>query len=427
MIHHWLRRLHVARAGAIANSSLVKHLRLTLGPLLVGTAVLLAACGQAPAVSAASTMTVTDIVGRTVTIKQPVERMILGEGRQLYVVAALDREDPFQRIVGWSEDLKTADLDAYHKYRAKFPKLADIPVFGHPSRGQFSAEKAIDLKPDVVVLSLNSYATAEESGLIAQLAKVGIPTVVIDYRQYPLENTVPSTILLGKLLNRDERAQQVVDFYLQQLNQVYSRLAKIKQPKPSVFMYRAAGLGDCCGTFGRANLGLVLERAGGVNLGSRLVPGWFGTINPEKVLVADPDAIIVTGSNWSHYARRGLYVSLGYSAQPDEAREQLTRLVASLAGWSTLKAVNNHRVHAIWHQFYNSPYHFVALQQFAKWVYPEAFKDVDPERVFKEFHDRFLPIDYSGTFWVSLGSGGGFSGNSSQARSIEVLEDVIWP
>lgn len=427
MIHYVLRRLNVASAGAIANRSLVKHRKLTSGPLLVVTAVLMAACGQALAAPTASTITVTDIVGRAVTVKQPVERIILDEGRQIYIVAALDREDPFKRIVGWSEDLKTADLDAYNKYQAKFPKLADIPVFGHLGSGQFSAEKAIELKPDVVVLSLDSYATAQESGLIAQLAKVGIPTVVIDYRQYPLEHTAPSTILLGKLLDREERAQQVVDFYLQQLNQVYSRIANLKKPRPTVFLYRAAGLGDCCGTFGRANLGLLLERAGGVNLGSELVPGWSGTINPEKVLVADPDAIIVTGSNWTHYAHGGLYVSLGYAAQPDAATEQLKRLVASLPGWSTLKAVKNQRVHAIWHQFYNSPYHFVALQQFAKWVYPEEFKDVDPEHVFKEFHARFLPIDHSGTFWASLGSGGRFSGNSAHAASIAVLEEVIWP
>jgi iron complex transport system substrate-binding protein len=45
----------------------------------------------------------------------------------------------------------------------------------------------------------------------------------------------------------------------------------------------------------------------------------------------------------------------------------------------------------------------VALQVFSKWLYPEEFAELDPEATFKEFHDRFLPIDYSGTFWVSSG------------------------
>jgi iron complex transport system substrate-binding protein len=64
--------------------------------------------------------------------------------------------------------------------------------------------------------------------------------------------------------------------------------------------------------------------------------------------------------------------------------------------------VQNGRVHAIWHQFYNSPYHFVALQQIAKWMYPAEFADLDPDAGFREFHTQFLPIGYGGTFWTSL-------------------------
>jgi iron complex transport system substrate-binding protein len=43
------------------------------------------------------------------------------------------------------------------------------------------------------------------------------------------------------------------------------------------------------------------------------------------------------------------------------------------------------------------------LQVFAKWLYPQEFADLNPEATFKDFHDKFLPIDYSGTFWVSMG------------------------
>jgi hypothetical protein len=42
-----------------------------------------------------ASVTVTDIAGRTVTVKQPVERIILGEGRQMYIIAALEPDDPF--------------------------------------------------------------------------------------------------------------------------------------------------------------------------------------------------------------------------------------------------------------------------------------------------------------------------------------------
>ncbi len=37
----------------------------------------------------------------------------------------------------------------------------------------------------------------------------------------------------------------------------------------------------------------------------------------------------------------------------------------------------------------------------AKWFYPEEFKDVDPNVALKEYHDKFMPIDYTGTFLYS--------------------------
>jgi iron complex transport system substrate-binding protein len=168
-----------------------------------------------------TSVTVTDIAGRVVTIKQPVERIILGEGRQMYVIAALEPEDPFERIVGWRDDLRTADLDTFNKYKEKYPDIVNIPQFGNPSSGEFSVEQALALEPDVFILNLGALEGAREVGLLDQLAEVGIPTVVIDYRQDPLTNTVPSTLLLGRILQQEERAQEVMDFYLQQVNQVY--------------------------------------------------------------------------------------------------------------------------------------------------------------------------------------------------------------
>ena len=347
----------------------------------------------------------TDIAGRTITIEKPVERVILGEARQIYIVAALQPGNPFNRIVGWRNDLRQFDADTFNKYKEIFPEVADIEEFGSPYSGEFSVERAIALDADVVTLNLGGLERAKEAGMIDQLAAVGIPVVVIDYRQEPLENTVPSTILLGRLFDQEERAQKIVDFYLQQVNQVYSRIAEIEGDKPVVFLDRAAGIrgaDTCCGTFGRANLGLIIERAGGINMGSDLIPGWGGNFNPEQIIVTDPDVIIATGSNWFTYNPDGDFVSMGYYTDPADSRLAMRNLAEGRPGWNNLSAVTGGRYHVVWHQFYNSPYHFVVLQQFAKWFYPEAFADVDPVANFAEFHDRFLPIDYSGTFLVSV-------------------------
>ena len=346
----------------------------------------------------------TDIAGRTVTIDMPVERIILGEARQIYIAAALQPGNPFNKIVGWRSDLRQFDADTYNKYLELYPQVADIPEFGSPYSGDFSVEKAIALEADVVTLNLGGLERAREAGMIDQLDAVGIPVVVIDYRQFPLENTVPSTILLGRLFAEEERAQEIVDFYLQQVNKVYSVVEGIEKEKPLVLIDRAAGIqsaADCCRTYGSSNLGLMVERAGGINLGTDLLPGWSGTLNAEQIFVSDPDVIIATGSNWFTYNPEGDFVSMGYFVEPEDAQMRLKALGEKRPGWTELRALNEGRHHVVWHQFYNSPYNFAVLQQFAKWFYPDEFADMDPVANFAEFHDRFLPISYSGTFFAS--------------------------
>jgi iron complex transport system substrate-binding protein len=243
--------------------------------------------------------------------------------------------------------------------------MAEIPVFGRPGQADFSVEKAIALKPSVLILNLDAYGPSRET-VIPQLDQAGIPVVVVDFRQYPLENTVPSVLIMGKLFGREARAQELVDFYIQHINMVYEKVEEIEQrlePKPLAFIYRAARFGaDCCNTFGRGNMGLFVERAGGRNMGSDVIPGWSGTVNPEAVLAADPDLIIVTGSNWTHSASfEGFpYVTFGYDALPEQSRAQLKAGIELTPGWSHLKANENGRVYGIWHQFYNSPYSFYA-------------------------------------------------------------------
>ena len=45
---------------------------------------------------------------------------------------------------------------------------------------------------------------------------------------------------------------------------------------------------------------------------------------------------------------------------------------------------------------------FIGLQQMVKWLYPETFRDIEPEENFKEFHQRFMPIEYSGAWMIEI-------------------------
>ncbi len=352
---------------------------------------------------AAEKITVKDITGRDVQVSVPVERVILGEGRQIYFTAALDTETPFKRIVGWRDDFEKADLDGYNAYLEKYPEMKKIPTFGGMKDGTFDIEQAVTLKPDVIIMNIDAKSATEESGYIEKLAKVGIPLVYVDFREKAMENTTPSMRLIGKLFGKEERAEEFVKFHDEQLARVTDVLAKAGNiKKPVVFIERAGGYSDdCCMSFGNENFGRMVEIAGGINLAKDIIPGTFGTVNPEQIIASNPDQVIVTGANWELYVPGGDWIGVGPGADKALATSKLEKLMRRPA-FTDIAAVKTGNVHAIWHQFYNNPYQFVAIQQIAKWLHPDLFKDLDPEATFKELHERFLPVAYRSGYFVSL-------------------------
>lgn len=350
----------------------------------------------------ADPVTITDIAGREVTVEAPAKRIILGEGRQIYLLGVLEREAPFAHVVGWREDLNQADPNSYAAYAEKFPELKALPTFGGFKDGTFDVEQAASLKPDVILMNLESKAATEDAGYDDKLAQLGIPIVYVDFREDPLAHSVQSMQIMGKLTGREDRANEYITFVNEQMARVTDTLATATFTRPSVFVDRAGGYSeDCCMSFGAHNFGEYVQIAGGTNIASGIIPGTFGTLNPEQIIAANPDQVIVTGGQWDAYVPGGGWVGVGPGSDMAAAKAKLEALTHRVA-MTGISAVKTGQFHAIWHQFYDNPYYFVAVQRLAKWLHPDLFADLDPEATLKELHSRFLPVDYVPGYWVSL-------------------------
>lgn len=358
--------------------------------------------GAVAATQPPATTTVTDLLGRQVEVHVPVRRVILGEGRQLYLVAALDTENPMQRIVGWRKDLIQSDPDTWSAYLRKFPEIARIPTFGGFEDGTFDIEQAIAQQPDVIILNIEAQHATEDARYIEKLGALGIPVVYVDFRNNPMENTEPTMRLFGKLFGKEARAEAFIDFRARQIARVTDVLAAHNPPRPKVFIERIGGYTqDCCLSFGNENFGKFVELAGGDNVAKGIIRGTFGQLNPEQVLVSDPDQVVITSANWEAFAPLGSWIGVGPGADLNEARRKLGPYTQRPA-YSGIKAQKDQAFHAIWHQFYNSPYQFAAIQQLAKWFHPQLFADLDPDAGFRELHERFLPVPYEPGYFLSL-------------------------
>ncbi|MEZ0168584.1 ABC transporter substrate-binding protein [Microvirga sp. TS319] len=372
---------------------------------ILAVALVLLTLGLASPGRAADTMIkVTDLAGRTVTVKKGVQRAILGEGRLFYATVVLNKEHPFAQLAAIGDDLPKFDPDTWNQYLANVPDAKSVTLVSALASSDFSVEKAVALDADLIVLSLGFYDKAKETGILDNLEKAGIPTIFIDFRERPTQNAVPSMLLLGRVFDRQDQAQEFVDYYTQQMRRIYNVTNRLKQnERPLVFAEQAAGLepDTCCRSFGNFNFGEFVSEAGGLNWGSKFFSGASGIVNPEKIIVEDPTYLLMTGANWSKSNPGNKAVWLGYEAQPQKAQEQIRGLVQR-PGFAELSAVKSKKVMAIYHQFYQSPYHFVAIQALAKWIHPDKFENLDPQATFQELHDKFLPIPLTGIFWTEL-------------------------
>lgn len=343
--------------------------------------------------------TVTDIAGRSVEIPAKVDRILLGEGRLFYAVSLLEGKKPFDRIVGWQGDFRKLDPQTYSVYQAKFPEIDKIPLIGNTTADSVSPEKVLTLNPDVAIFGLSGHGPGRDSQLVKQLEKAGVPVVFVDFRTSPLKNTLPSMRLLGKVLHREQQAENYINFYQDNVRLVTDVTSKIPDnQKPSVFIeLKAATSDDCCGTAGNGNMGDFIDLAGGNNIAKGLLPGALGQINLEKVLSANPDVYIASGAKAPDAKDPG--IKLGAKVTEQQARDSLNSAMQR-TGISTLKAVQDGNSHAIWHSYYNSPYNVLAVQAFAKWIYPEKFASLDPKKTMDSMYQHFLAVDPSGTYWV---------------------------
>ena len=58
------------------------------------------------------------------------------------------------------------------------------------------------------------------------------------------------------------------------------------------------------------------------------------------------------------------------------------------------------RMYALYHDLSGHIFDLAGLQFFAKPIHPDLFDDLDPDAALREFHEKFYPVEYSGTWFL---------------------------
>lgn len=239
---------------------------------------------------------------------------------------------------------------------------------------------------------------------MTKLEDSGLPVVYLDGSTDPFTGSQRGVALLGDILSREKKAAGIVNYVDSQLNAVLNVIDRNRPVSPKVYL--EAGIegpekpGQTYGSSGipkkYTSWGAVLHRLRVNNIAEGIASP-MGSVSPEFILKSDPEVIVITGQNWNTSARA---MRLGYNVQQQEAGRLLSDF-STRPGWSSLSAVKHKRMYSVFHNS-AAVICFASIQALAKYIYPDHFKELDPEKNLKDFYRRFMPVTYSGTWMTAM-------------------------
>ncbi|WP_175544500.1 ABC transporter substrate-binding protein [Mesorhizobium sp. YR577] len=326
----------------------------------------------------------TDIEARELTIAAPARRILLATPSWYPALAILDNEVA-KRVIGIGRNpgdtLPEAERD-----------LSGKPRVGSTWSQTFSIEKALELKPDIVIGGRPS--RVQSQALESAFAKAGIPVVYVDFDSHPVRDTDRSFEILGRVLGAEDKAAEFVDFYRRHVRTITDRLTTPGLARPTLLMMSRGPSVPCClaspdngvtAYFG----GLGVENLAGVTNGA---PVQFSL---ESIIERDPDIFVAIDLFSDSRSMFGQPRSLAQGTASLETLKQEP-------GLRELAAMRNGRVHVLDSYLMRSPLNFVTFEALAKWIHPELFADLDPQATLDEINRRFLKTPLKGPFWTSL-------------------------
>ena len=238
-------------------------------------------------------LTLTDDLDRTVTLDAEPQRIVTMLPSHTETVCALGACD---RLVG---------IDDFSNYPEEVNALPRLGGLYNPN-----IEAIIALEPDLVLIS-------EHGELASTLEQAGI-TVYAGSAQ-TFKETFETFRTLGQLVNRADEAEALAERVEREIDAIAERVAG--RENPSVY-YEIDAAPYSVGP--ESFIGVLISKAGGNNIVTPEM-GDFPQLDPEFVVAADPDIIILGNAPY------------GESAETLAARP----------GWEGLSAVQQGRVYEL--------------------------------------------------------------------------------
>ncbi len=329
------------------------------------------------------TVTVTDMGKRSVTVPLDPKRIICLSSGTLRLICYLQATD---RVVGVEDFEKTRPYA--RPYIIANAELTKLPRIGPGGPGSINKEPdleaVLNVKPDVIFISYMEPRNADELQ-----KKLGIPVVILTHGRFASfdELVYGSLRVAGKILNKEKRAEEVIDFVENKRLDLATRSKGFDDSqKPSVYVggvgYKGVqGIESSDASF------TPIEWVGARNIAKEISKGEHLFLDKEKLLSLNPSIIFIDGGG------------LNLVKQDFEKRPEF---------YKGLRAFKDNKVYALYpFNYYTTNVDTAIADAYTvgKVLYPEKFADVSlPDKadeiykflvgkpVYKEMEKDFGPL-----------------------------------
>lgn len=350
-------------------------------------------CSSNPPENQPHTKIYTDMTGRKVELPTEIKSVVVVRYMDLNTMAAILYDEFDDKVVSMGESVAEWDIDNYKKFSEVYD-LDKLVVMSGLTSDSMNVEAMLDLDPDIIIVDTYYLKTT----CILKMIEVGLPVVYMNMNDDPFYGPLESMTMLGDMLGKSDRVAPMIKYSKNKIDTLLERidalLAEGAQRPSLYFEFGNKIPSEIGGTRGdiESGWGLLWYRLGADNIG---VGHGLEPLDPEIVLDADPDVIVIGGSNWDQTSN---IMRMGYFVTPEEASAHLGEYVKVRDGWSDLSAIQNKRLHSIHANGQLYPFNFAIYEYMAKILWPEEFSDIDPQADLEEFFSMYMPVDFSGMF-----------------------------
>ncbi|HAT1570519.1 TPA: ABC transporter substrate-binding protein [Kluyvera cryocrescens] len=334
---------------------------------------LLLACASLTAVTPVlADRTVTDQLGRQVTLPDSVNRVVVLQHQTLNLLVQLNAADDIVGVLSsWKKQLGP-------EFARFMPSIDKMSMPGDLT--QVNIESLLALHPQVVFVA--NYAPEP---MIQQIQNAGIPVVAISLREDAAgeknkmnpsmadeeraynEGLKQGIRLIGEVVNRQAEASALIDY-------TFAARAKFNAPVsaiPPAEKVRVYMANPDLNTYGSGKYtGLMMQHAGAMNVAAATVKG-ARQVSLEQVLKWDPQVIFV-----------------------QDRYPEVVKQITTDPQWQAIDAVKNHRVWLMpeYAKAWGYPMpEALAIGELwmAKKLYPERYKDIDVDAAAQDYYHRF--------------------------------------